>query len=343
MELVKRIFVSFWLLLSAIFANAQDIQFSQFYAAQTYISPAFAGAAHDIRGILHSRLQWPSLDAKYNTMFVSGDVFLHQYNSGVGFYMLRDWVGSSTITSTELQGQYAYELHLNDRYAIRFGLQAGLIYRTLNYNNLRFPNQFDNTGFQGDSIPPSLTGRDSKIMPDISTGAMFYGKRIWGGLGIHHLNQPNQGFTTNDPLKMRVSLIGGYRIPLIAGHHMAYMHDSPVFEIIPTFHYKSQLKNDQLDLGMYGQYEQLMAGFWYRGIPVKNIDPQVINNESIVLMVGWQYKDLSISYSYDIVVSRLTQAGSGGAHELNITYLHQKHNKHHKPMKRLPCPSFYRH
>jgi len=321
--------------------KSQDIQFSQFYNVPTYQNPAFAGSAHAPRAILHNRLQWPGLDANYNTTFIGVDHFFSKYNSGVGFYFINDWIGKKTFSTKEFHLQYSYDIPVSKTYSVRAGLQAGGVYRNLNYNGLTFPNQWDSNGYLGDS---TFDGTPSKFYADLGAGALLYGDKLWGGISFHHLNTPNQSvYGESARLPMKFALTGGYRIPLASGHHMAYMHDAPDVSITPTFHYKAQGKSDQLDLGLYGQYDMLLAGVWYRGIPIKNYNVGAINNESVVLMLGVKYKDVSMAYSYDLTVSTLTPSRTGGAHELNITYIHSTHLKKHKPMKRLPCPSFYKH
>jgi type IX secretion system PorP/SprF family membrane protein len=330
-----------WASISSV-SIGQDIQFSQFYAVPTYQNPAFAGSAHALRGIAHSRLQWPGLDANFNTAFVGVDHFFSKYNSGAGIYFLSDWAGKNTISTKEIHLQYSYNLPVSEKYSIRAGLQAGGVQRNINYNGLTFPTQWNSSGYKGDS---TYSPAQNLYYADLGAGALFYGDRIWAGLSAHHLNTPNQSFAGDVArLPMQIAFTGGYKIPInSASHHMAYMHDAPDVSITPTFHYKAQGKSDQLDLGLYAQYNVLLAGVWYRGIPIKNYDPKFPNNESIVLLLGWKYKDISISYSYDITVSKLNTARPAGAHELNITYIHSKHQKQHKPMKRLPCPSFYKH
>lgn len=124
-------------------------------------------------------------------------------------------------------------------------------------------------------------------------------------------------------------------------HHVYYLEKDEEFSITPTFHYKFQGKSDQLDLGAYVTYNFIMGGIWYRGIPVKYYNKDFKNNESMIVMVGYRFeKKLSVTYSYDFTLSGLTKVGTGGSHELNITYHYQKH-KNYKPMKRLPCPTFH--
>jgi len=322
---------------------SQDIQFSQFYAVPVYQNPAFAGSVHATRGIVHTRLQWVGLDANYKTFYASGDGYLDKYRSGLGFQVIQDIQGASIYSSTQISGQYAYELPVSSSFTVRAGLEVSAVQRTLDYSKLTFPSQFnDPSGYVGGgtNVP---TGSQNKLYPDIGTGIVGYSDRFWGGFAVHHLNMPNQSFPGggNAALPMTFALTGGYKIPLTHRKYLAYTEDETDISITPTFHYKSQGKSDQLDLGLYGVYNQMMIGFWYRGIPVKRYD-NFQNNESLVALVGWTYKTWSFGFSYDFTISKLTTAKSGGSYEFNLTYIHKK-NKKHKPMRRLPCPSFYKH
>lgn len=332
-------------LLQVVISNSQDIQFSQFYAVPLYQNPAFAGSAHRTRAILHQRLQWPRLDAKYVTSLFSVDHYLANYKSGIGLMVFRDWQGGGTINSTDVSLHYSYEVNLSSQLTFRPGLTISAVNRSIDYARLRFPSQYnDTTGFVNGSLSP-LSGEEPRLWyPDIGSGGIIYSDKIWFGFAAHHLNLPNQSFVKNVArLPIKASFTGGYKIVINEAKNSAYLEQSKEFAITPTFHYKFQGKADQLDLGIYGFYDQYVLGFWYRGIPVKRYQPRVQNNESMIFLIGWKVKWLSVTYSYDLTVSRLAQAGSGGAHELNLTYLHHKLPKRHKPMKRLPCPQFYKH
>ena len=47
--------------------KGQDPQFSQFYAAQLYLNPAFTGSTQISRAGINYRNQWPAIDASYVT------------------------------------------------------------------------------------------------------------------------------------------------------------------------------------------------------------------------------------------------------------------------------------
>lgn len=326
----------------AIVGHTQDIQFSQYYAAPLYLNPAFAGSAHHHRLITHNRLQWPNLESKYTTVSASYDTYFNHYRSGLGISVLNDQQGAGSISSTEIHAQYSYELHMHDNYTFRFGIEAGYMRRIIDLSDRTFPNQYNNDGLDA-SIANGEISALNKNMLDLGTGGVFYSKHAWLGIAAHHINSPNQSFygqASRFPAKL--SLMGGYKILFNQAHH-AFFEDIKETSITPTFFYKHQGGADQLDLGTYLNYGQILFGVWYRGIPFKKYDAKLPNNESIVALLGWHFEHFSVGYSYDFVISKLTQARPFGAHELNLTYIFYKEHKGAKPMKKLPCPNFYKH
>ncbi len=330
------------LLTVAAESNGQDIQFSQFYAVTPYINPAFVGGAHATRAMVHGRYQWPGIDAKFATALVSVDHFFEKYNSGLGVMIVQDRQGLNDINTTKINVQYSYELPLSKELTVRAGLLAGYGNQSINYAQLYLPSQVDD---QGNVPVTGITGAASqKGYFDAGSGLLVYTSKLWGSIAFHHMNRPSMTmFNSGDraQLPMKTSFTAGYKIPLSSGNHMAYLHEDDNIFLTPTAHYKMQGKGDQLDIGLYLTYNQFLLGVWYRGIEVKRIAAGVTNSESIVPSIGWIFNNWSIQYSYDFTVSTLTRAGSGGSHELNITYVYHKAKKGHKTMKRLPCPDFY--
>src|SRR6185312_14507437 len=152
MRVYWQLLVLFFLL--TINSSAQDIQFSQFYSNVLYINPAFAGGAHATRFILHDRLQWPTLDAKYITSTFSVDHYFSRAKSGLGLLVVKDWEGSNIISSTQVDLQYAYELNISSVFSFRAGFQAGVTSQYINYSYLTFPDQYNSYGFIGPSNEP---------------------------------------------------------------------------------------------------------------------------------------------------------------------------------------------
>ncbi len=328
------------LILSSIELKSQDIQFSQFYNVPLYMNPGFAGSLHRTRVSFHQRLQWPKLDAKYTTSVLSADTYFSKYKSGLGLMVLQDNQGGGQISSTEVHFMYSYEVNINRKWTFKPGIEAAYVSRFLNYAELRFPHQFNNTqGLVTGTDPQELLNR-AKAYADLSAGGILYTKEFWLGFAGHHVNTPNQSFDGGanvSTLPAQYSIVSGYKYVLF--QRVSMQHDKEEISVTPTFQYKWQGKSDQLDLGLYGAVNEFLVGFWYRGIPIKRYEQRIQNNESIIGFVGWKGETLRLGYSYDLTVSKLARAGTGGSHEFNLTYVFPKKHKK-KIMKRLPCPSF---
>ncbi|UII26994.1 type IX secretion system membrane protein PorP/SprF [Fulvivirga maritima] len=338
------------MLLAPLVGTAQDPQFSQFYAAPLYLNPAFAGATQQMRVGINYRNQWPSIEANFQTISAYVDGFIESKNSGLGLLLMRDTEGTAGLNSTMVGLQYAYQLYLTDWLTFRPGFQAAFYNRNVNFSDLTFGSQFDpDTGeYLGGDSGESF-GDLSKNFVDISAGGVLYTKNAWLGVAAHHLNTPSQSFEEDaDPneLPMKFSFHGGIKIPFKSGTMGSGLYSRPQERsLTPTFQYKKQGEFDQLDMGLYLTLEPIIIGTWYRGLPFKSLEG-FNNNESIVLLVGFTKKGangelFNIGYSYDYTISKLG-AGSGGAHEVSISYSWSNRDPRKPPknVMQIPCPDF---
>ncbi len=326
--------------LAKVSSYGQDPQFSQFYASSMYINPAFAGSGHYTRAHIHERVQWPGLGAKYTTHLIAMDKYFDEYQSGFGAYVFHDRQGGNTYSSSEIAFQYAYEVQLNDELALSMGIQAAGVHRYIDYSRLQFSYQYtDNDGFDGSS---NGLDQPSKIYADFGSGFLLYSDDFWFGTSWHHMNMPNLAVLGDRaPLPMKLSFMTGYKIRLNKNTMLTFEDHEKDVSITPTAHFKMQGASSQLDLGVYGIYDHLLFGGWYRGIPIKKYNNQFQNHESIVLMAGWKiFLRMEIRYSYDFTISTLNKLGTGGAHEISASVLLRKSFRR-KPQKRLPCPSHH--
>ena len=328
--------------------TAQDPQFSQFYSAPLYLNPAFAGATQQARVGLNYRNQWPSIDANFITLSAYYDTYLEDYNSGVGFLLMRDTEGQAGLKSTMVGLQYAYQLYLTSWLTFRPGMQVAFYNRNVNFADLTFGDQFNPLTGEIENPSAETFGNLSKSFIDLSFGGVFYTKNAWLGITSNHLNTPNQAFEDGSvpkELPMKLSFHGGLKIPFKSGVMGAGMYTRPQERsITPTFQYKSQGEFDQMDLGLYLTLEPIIFGTWYRGLPMKSL-AGFNNNESVVFLVGFAKKGdndvLNIGYSYDYTISKLG-ANSGGAHEVSLSYSWSNRDPR-KPPKNvmlIPCPDF---
>lgn len=317
---------------------AQDPQYSQSYANALYLSPAFAGALENTRGIFASRYQWPGLDASFISNTISVDHYIERYKSGIGFISTSDNSTAAKLHSTEAGLIYAFQTEISKKLVFRPALQVSYVNRSINFNTLTFGSQFSNDGFIGGSNNEASNIPTVSYM-DISTGGLVYTQKYWLGVSVNHLNTPEQSFIKGQSsLPMKASLFGGYTFSLTSEWRKKYIKPDEEKTITPTFLYKMQGKSDQLDIGLYGQYNVLIVGFWYRGIPTKVYAPEKTNYEALIFLIGFIQNGFSVGYSYDYTISGLNGA-SAGAHELTVSYSF-KTPKNKRIQKRIPCPRF---
>jgi type IX secretion system PorP/SprF family membrane protein len=328
--------------------QAQDPQFSQFYAAPLYLNPAFTGATGQARAGINYRNQWPAIAANFTTMSAYFDYFIEDKKSGVGMILTRDVEGLAGLRSLSVGLQYSYELQLTDFLGFRPGVQVALYNRDVNFNKLTFGDQFDPA--TGELINPqtaeSFNTNFSKTFVDLSFGGVFFTRTAWLGVAANHLNRPNQSIIDEEaPLPIKFSVHGGFKFYMRPGviENGIYSREAER-SIAPAFQYRHQGQFDQMDLGLYFTFEPIVLGTWYRGVPFKQLDG-FVNNESLVLLLGFVKlgaKDaLNLGYSFDYTISKLGP-GSGGAHEFSLVYTWPMRNPRKPPADKLviPCPDF---
>lgn len=355
-SMLKRSFLFILGILSwSFFAEAQDPQYSQFYAAPMFLNPAFAGSAKAPRVSLNHRNQWPSLSANFVTSSLSADLYLEKLNSGVGLLLTSDRQFTN-LTTTDIGAIYSYHLKLSDGLRANLGVQGSYVTRGVNFADYTFGDQINTyltTGAYPRYSSDQILQGGNNLTPqlkywDFSSGAIVYGEQFWVGASVHHINQPNQSFSNqNAVLPVRIGIQAGFNIPLddyMLGNNLGDAIDREK-SITPVVHYRRQGQSDQLDVGAYLTYSPIVIGAWYRGIPIKTYkkdNTSIISHDALVFLVGYRQDNFSIGYSYDATISRLSS--TGGAHELSLSYtfsdlIQPKRNM--RPRKgELKCPKF---
>ena len=320
--------------------QAQDLQLSQYYNAPLYLNPALTGSTDCYRVGINARTQWAGLNGAYNTGVLFADMNYNDLRSGFGIMAINDVSGVSKLTSREFSALYSFLIPVADQVNIRLGLQGTYVVKSVNYNQMVFEDQYTGTQITEDRSTDPLLEFNQKKYADFSSGVLVYGDdTYWLGFSAHHLNRPEQAFYKPDSrLPIKFSFHGGYNI------HFKKIRGSRIStssRLIPTFMYKAQGKFDQADLGIYYLKYQFLLGIWYRGILIKQ-DEKILNNDAIIAQVGYKFKNISLTYSFDYTTSKLALANTSGSHELSLIYTFcASWPPRKKPiMKRLPCPDF---
>jgi type IX secretion system PorP/SprF family membrane protein len=180
---------------------------------------------------------------------------------------------------------------------------------------------------------------------DFSSGGLLYSDRAWLGVSGHHLNRPTQSFfDQNSRLPIRMTVHAGYKVPLDDETRQGLAMNVLEREKSLSFAalYKAQGKFDQFDVGTYLTYEPVVFGLWYRGLPIKQTELGLNNNDALIFLFGFKQAGLSIGYSYDLTISNLGTS-TGGAHEISASYefpAPQPKRRVPRSARKLPCPRF---
>ena len=304
---------SLLVLLTMLDSVAQDPHFSQFYSAQTFLSPSLAGSSGGTRYTANYRNQWPGIQKTFQTYAVSADFYLSEYRSGFGALLVTDQAGSANLNTTNLGLQYSYRVPVSDNLQFVPGLQFTFGQKSLDRSKLVFPDEVvTETPTSGQIY---LTNTKAQYV-DFIASVFLYSKTLWMGVVADHLLRPNYSFMgDNTILPIKITNFGGINF----WHPNARRIDEPrIASLCYRFEYQNSFK--QLDIGGYVYGKVLDFGVWYRGVPLfnnNNIDNRYADYDAVVFSVGVATGALHITYSYDLQLSKLASYGAG-AHEVSI-------------------------
>jgi len=312
----KYILTTFSLFLILV-AQAQDPLFTQFYAAPLQINPAFAGVTNSPRVTLNYRSQWGQISGGYETYAAAFEQSVEKLNSGFGIMLLADDAMNGVYKTNRLSGVYGYRVKVKDNFFIKFGVEAGFIRTSLDWNRLQFGDQLDPiNGAQDPQGNPILSEEQqpaslNKTVADIGAGILIYTDKFYGGVAIKHLNNPDEsllGLNKNvyAGLPTRITVHGGVEIEVKKGNN----RKAATF-ISPNVLFARQADFMQVNVGAYSGFGKFFGGLWYRHT-TKSPD-------AVMLLGGFREGALRIGYSYDFTMSELASANPGGTHEISLT------------------------
>lgn len=304
---------------------AQDPQFTQFYSNPLYLNPAFAGVNKCPRIITNYRNQWPGLSANFVTTSVSYDMALDNINSGIGVMIVNDISGRRTLNSNSISGIYSYKIPVNRKLTIQTAIEATYREKSIDVSKLTFGDQIDTR--RGFIYPTSdIIENNQTRNVDFSFGAIAYSDIFYGGFSLHHLTQPDEGFTEKSKLPLRTTIHGGAMI----NTNPRAARETEVLFISPNIIYQQQGAHQEINIGAYVMKGILVAGVWTRF--------NFTNADAVMILLGIDTKQFKFGYSYDITTSSLG-ISSAGSHEVSLGF-NLRCKKRKRKFRALSCPSF---
>jgi type IX secretion system PorP/SprF family membrane protein len=323
----RLIFVLLSVLVAVSELRAQDPEFTQFYANPLYLNPAFAGTNRCPRLVMNYRNQWPSLTGNFVTTSASYDQYVNTIQGGLGLIVMNDRAAQGTLNTTTLSGMYSYQQPISRKFSIKAGLQASYFQKTLDWSKLTFGDMIDpRKGFIYQTNDVQRGGQVKAI--DFSAGILGFSEKFYGGLAVHHLNEPNESLILGTSrLPMKYTVHAGAVIPI---EKKSKDNDA---RLSPNVLYRRQGEFQQLNLGMYVSKGPLVAGLWFRGLLFGQT-----YRDAFIATVGIQTDVVRFGYSYDITISELTPS-TGGSHEVSLGIYFECRQKK-KKFRAITCPTF---
>lgn len=297
---------------------AQDLQYSQFYAAPLYLNPALTGMTELTRMGLNYRKQWPGLNYDFQGYSAYLDHYSFDLKSGFGISLNAFEESNLGLKLMDFSGYYSYQLMISEIHSLRFGTQAGVGRRSSAMDHFLLGDQID--VFSKTVAPVTLEDLppfEPYSFLDIGFGTMFTSENYWIGASAYHVNRPNLSFysISSDRIAVKWNAHAGLQFPIRTGLSV-YEGDGDDLVFLAA-NYKQLGPFRQLDLSAQLIYNSLVMGVGFRGIPSSGELP---NRDSIIALVGVNLESgLLIGYSFDYMISRLGME-THGAHEISIRY-----------------------
>lgn len=337
----------------AIELKSQDLLFSQKYANPTYINPSMAGVYDALYRIsLQHRNQWNSvLDEPFRTYALSGDARLEVGRDrnrmdafSIGLIFLSDKVDRFDFSKTQISLAGAFHKNLGGPHNqfLSAGFSLGMVQQNVNYENLRFQDQFDGTIDFGLTTGENLPDNNFSY-PDLSIGVNYSysvrnGVRINGGLSLLHLTAPNLSFYRDfeDPSytgetenRLHRNLIGHFSIetevfPRIWLSPRAFASfQGPHTNIFAGSGAKMLLSDSRatfLHFGLFARVNNRLDDYKLRDIS---------------MLVGFEIEGIRLGLSYDLSLDDLSHYSQRqGIFEISITMMGEYVNENDL------CPQF---
>jgi type IX secretion system PorP/SprF family membrane protein len=303
----------------AVFAQ-QDPQYTNNMYYKLGVNPGYAGTENAINGLLLNRYQWVGYGGgEPKTLVFSVDAAINTFGSpsGIGINIISDQWGFYDNMWINLN--YSYKVTTSFG-TLGLGISPGFYNFNINPDKgwTSSDDVENNTdGGEGDSQIPQK--QSSQLAFDIGFGAYLYSTKYYLGLSVSHLNQAAVKYDelASDYLVRHYYLMGGYNIKLT----------DPLFELRPSFLFKSDIASWQLDLNTNIVYDdKFWGGLSYRV------------QDAIALLLGVElFNGLRLGYSFDLVTSAVKR-NSFSSHEIFISYsieLERSRNQKYKSIRFL--------
>ena len=297
---------------SSLYAQ-QEPQFTQNMFNKVFTNPGFAGIDEGIcvTGLL--RQQWAGFKDSEGekvapeTFLISIDAPVRILRGGLSSLVSQDQIGFTKTIGIRLGYNYIKEIGYGK---LGVGAQVGFNNRSIDFSKFIAvdPN---------DQLLQKITGEESEILIDASLGIVYQvPDQYFIGVSVNQLLGTNgkelASWTTNVDSTTAGSFM--YKMTLdrtfyIQGGYEYVFRNYPNFALLPYAMVKFDQASVQLDIAALLEFKSMFwGGLNYR------------YQDAVSVIIGAQYKNFKLGYSYDITTSKLGLGRTAGSHEIMLKY-----------------------
>lgn len=282
-----------------------DVQFTQYWAVPTYYNPSCTGATDYIRIRGAARLQWIGIEHAPKSFLALADApfQIGKKRVGVGINASQESIGLFSNMLLNVQASYKFKL-LKGQFSI--GLQGGYYSTKFKGSEVYIPDDDEYHQSTDTSIPSQDMAGNTF---DVSAGVSYTHQYFSVGIsGLHLLNptvklaidgsESSESAEYVSELSRALYFTADGNIPL----------KNTLFTLQPSLMVKTDLSRVTADITMRASWNKFLNfGLGYR------------YNDAVSVMIGAEFKNFFVGYSYDYPVTAIAH-GTSGSHELVAGY-----------------------
>ena len=248
---------------------------------------------------------------------------------GIGGMLMYDYAMNGVVKSTYASLNMSYNIKLTEddygnrqRLGVGFGATYG--HTAVDYSKLNFQQQFTGQGFDT-NLPTGETALlNSKAYISASAGLLYTftteKSNLDIGVAAFHLNKPKQTFLSDPNQFIPVREV-------VHANYERFLDERTVLSANGIYQFQNQAKYFSIgsSLGYYVDEDRetmVNGGLWYW------------SNNAIIPYIGLTYRDFQMGVSYDMTVSKLSQA----TRKPNTWEMSLILGGKNKPSGVIPCP-----
>lgn len=320
-------------------SNAQDPNFSQFFASPMTLNPALTGkfdGSYRLAG--NYRNQWPTINNAFVTKTFSLDFGMLKNRLaeidqlGVGILGVTDRAGDGVLVTNFAGLSLAYHKGLDENgyHQIGAGFQGTYVNKRVDISKVDFADELTPFGFTGITSEIFDSRQINVSYVDINAGILYNGStngynNFYIGASMYHINRPKESFQGGQYLlSPRTTIQAGGKIPVGSYHalHVSATHSiqAKAQNTVVGGAFSYNVNNDDTNPTNF------YIGAWYRF------------NDAAIPYIGLEFNGLHIGATYDATTSSLKPASNlRGGMELSIIYIKKATDPN---AKKLNCPRF---